>query len=288
MSNVFSFDAERLKQLAEIDRRDWLHIPSANDAVAELLDVCASGRRHDPECVLLTGPPGVGKSMVLKRVERLVNKIFEGQVPKDCNANKAFLRFELAPAPTPNGLARDLLHGGNFPVTASVMSVVQVRALEFIDDMGVQALGCDEFNRVGQTSPRVRAATLDAAKMISNVSGAPLVLAGTPESQTILASDPQLRSRCAVIHLSPWEYGEPFRRFLRTLESTLRLPEPSDLGRDEIANLIFGSSKGITREVCRIVRGSAKRALRQGQSNITKDHIIALLGSSPLAGRGAA
>lgn len=285
MSNAFEIDAHRLKRLSEIDEAVWINFPAAAEAVDRLLNMIAAGRRHDPECALLTGPSGAGKSVILRRVQRIMNELHQASVPQDCLVNQSFLRFETPPQPTPQGLLKGLLLGGGFPVTPSIMRIIEARTLAFLDEVGVQALGCDEFNRIAQSRPSVRAATLDTVKMLSNVAEVPTMLVGTPEAEVTLSSDGQMRSRYTVVRLKPWEFDDDFVDFLDTLEMTLRMPVRSSLADTNVARLIFSASKGITRDVCRIIRGAAKLALRRSEERICEQTIVAYLNGQVRLGR---
>ncbi len=140
----------------------------------------------------------------------------------------------------------------------------------------------DEFQHACGNNQR---ALLNQLKRTMLVSRVPFVPVGTPDSETVLNSDPQLSDRCPVKECSTlnyWSFDNDFRRFLAGYEQFLPFPESSGLSSKRIALEIFekvkicnGASAGKTnlRHITRFLKKVAVKALRSNCDRILEEDI---------------
>ena len=220
----------------------------------------------EPECLLIKGETGAGKTTLYKRYEQ------------------KFLRYE-----TEDGTTVPVL-SATIPVPATVKSLVTklllnlgdhiaesgttlhqtLRIQQLMKACGVELIILDEFQHfIDRDSRKVLETVSDWLKHLLNETRIPIVLIGMSYSDQILDANKQLKRRFAVkMSLDPFGWETPqqqqeFRKFLRTVDTKLPLPKRSNLADQDMAFRFFCASNGFVANVMKIARRATALALER-------------------------
>lgn len=231
----------------------------------------------EPECLLVTGIPGVGKSEIIRMYMNDYPRIntSEGvEVP-------AFAA--IVPKPTTiKSFGTSLLKSLGDPFAErGTTTEITTRLAKFIKDCKVKIIFLDEFQHIPESADPDIAA--DWLKVLIETTRVAVVLFGLPNAAEILEANEQLESRFSNrIYLEPFCWFDnnldkkviegkqkEFKRFLAAIDKELPFPELSDLDSDDIAPRIFYASDGVTRPMMRLIRRASYIALSEGRNSIS-------------------
>jgi replication-associated recombination protein RarA len=258
-------DAERIDW---VRAERWIDYPVALECLAELQAIIEQPPRGRMRNVLIFGPSGVGKSMLLARL--LENNA--GGVDRVGSATAHPVLYVLMP-PTPKPLDffvqvfRSL--GAPVPTTHTV-SKLQTNAVRLLRECHTRTLVIDEINSVLAGSPLQQRAFLQLLRFLSNELRLGLICAGTPEAAHALTGEPQLRSRFVDFKLPRWQNDEALRAFLARLVQSLPLRKPSPVDSPSLRNLIVERSAGLTTTICHVYERAAIAAIRSGREMLDR------------------
>jgi hypothetical protein len=151
-----------------------------------------------------------------------------------------------------------------------------------LQETNTRLLFIDEFQHAWGKNCR---AILNQLKRTMLVSRVPFVPMGTPDTMSLLNSDPQLAGRCPVKDYSTldyWPLSTDFRKFLGGYEQFLPFPEPSNLSTKSMTREIFekvmisdGPTAGKTnlRQITRFLKRAAVKALKSNHRQIQEEDI---------------
>lgn len=230
----------------------------------------------EPECLLVTGPTGAGKTtLATLYAARHPRRIGDGGV-------EAPVLIASIPVPaTAKSLVTRLLVALGDPLAERGTTVGQtVRLVRLVRECGVELIILDEFQHfIDRDSNHVLSTVANWLKDVLNETNVPLVLMGLPYSDVILRSNEQLERRFgrrASLDPFGWETADDrteFRTLLTHLDRALPLDRTSHLGDAEIAYRIFCATGGVLGFVMKLVRRAM--ALAVGRSREALD--LALL-----------
>ncbi len=259
-------------------RSIYIQIPR-HEHILHRIDRCRreSILTAEPECLLILGESGTGKSMIIKRYM------------------KEFVRHEaeehsvvpvlVSTVPAPGSIkyiVTKLLHslGDSLPERGTTLEQT-LRLIKLLKDRRVELIILDEFQHFTEQNNSLRMSSAsDWLKTLIVNTKIPIVLAGLPKSIDILRANEQLRIKYfATETLRPfgWEWGgmeiREFRVFLHRLDESLPLPKRSNLDDIDTSYRLYCASNGIISTVMKIVRRAAGLAIDRNFPKLTSHQL---------------
>lgn len=223
----------------------------------------------EPQCLMLTGPTGVGKSTLLNSYAALYPSVMLAEVTRS-----PLLKVTVpAKATIRNFITRLLVGVGDPLADKGTVGSMELRLLHLMAVCQVEVLMVDDLQHfVDRDSERVLHDISNWLKNLVKATGVTCVIAGLPEAEAVLSANPQLGRLFGdphCLHPFTWDNQHPetiqeFRTFLKTLESLLPLPQPSHLASMETAWRCFVASGGCMAYVMNLVRRATYYAIQQG------------------------
>lgn len=253
----------------------WIGYSAANTILDELDDLINHPRNLRMPCRAIVGDPDNGKSSLLRRcAKRNPNR----EAP-DGLSHVAVGIFETPSAPSERRLYSAILkalrvaHREDAPADKLMAKVVD-RCTEF----GIRLLMADEFHNMLNGSAADQRQFLASLKSLLNMLGVAFAVAGTRDIVTALATDKQFITRFERLALPRWGKSDETRRLLMSLEKVLPLAKPSNIANvADIGTAIMLGGGGTIGGIVRVVKRSAIAAIDDGQEQITKDIVDAVV-----------
>ncbi|MGH9824710.1 MAG: TniB family NTP-binding protein [Blastocatellia bacterium] len=241
--------------------------------ISEKIEYCHQHSKiaAEPECLLITGNTGAGKTTLCKA--------YAGRYPRQMGAEGLMvpvLSTSLPALATAKSVVTRLLSALGDPAPHRGSQNHQtLRLTKLIEECGVELIILDEFQHfIDRDSNNVLQNVANWLKELLNETGVPMILVGMPYSETILRANGQLERRFTVREqLTPfgWESAEQqheFRMFLQYLDELLPLPARSNLSDQEIAFRIYCATLGITGYVMKLIRRAAVIAVMRSMESV--------------------
>lgn len=225
----------------------------------------------EPECLLITGWQGTGKTTLYKSyAEGFPRRV------TDEGAQVPVLATTIPVPATVKSLATQLLHAMGDPKAGEGTGTSQtLRLLGLAEDCGVELIILDEFQHfIDRDSNSILGEVADWLKNLINNSGTPVVLLGMPYSDIILRANAQLERRFTTrVSLEPFGWEEKAKRdelktFLSHLDVKLPLPKQSNLSLHETAFRLYCATNGYVGYLMKLVRGAAHLAIDRSCARI--------------------
>ncbi len=252
--------------LSDYERKELIeHIYITFPRFNRVLDKIAYCHAHskiaaEPECLLITGVQGAGKTTLCRayarRHPRTVTR--EGKVIPVLSTSAPSIT-------TKKSLPTRLLHDLGDGAAERGTSVTQtLRIIKLVKDCGVELIILDEFQHFIDSDSNVVLVNISNwLKDLINVTEKPVVLVGMPHSEVVLTANPQLERRFSMREsLEPfgWDTSskqDEFRSFLKHLDGKLPFPKRSNLASYELAFRIYCATNGFIGYVMKLVRRAA-------------------------------
>lgn len=219
--------------------------------------------------MLISGPSGSGKSTILK--------VFTKKHPRESLPDYEripVLRVETPEVPGGRRFLGAILEAFGFDdYDNSSFETRKIRVKRELEGCKVRILLVDEIHNLLAGSPKLKEETCNLLKGLSNSFDLPIVLAGTERAENVFRYDTQLISRFPVFRLPVWTDGKVYRAFLKMLESTIPLRQPSGLANAELATYILKQSNGVLADIVLTVKNAARLAVLDGSERVTIDHL---------------
>ena len=222
----------------------------------------------DPDCLLLTGEAGAGKTTIYKT--------YAQNYPRQETDEGSIVPIIYTPIPVPatvKGLVQAILKELGDPLYEKGATRDQTnRAYDLLAACQVELIVLDEFHHfIDRDSNKVLKTVCDWLKLLILNTKIPVVLFGLPESKRILEvdlDDKQLSRRFKYRYeLIPFPRNDLgmklFRQFLSDIEEQLPLEEKSGLANKSMAERIYYATDGTIAHVMTLIRKGATFAIKQ-------------------------
>ena len=248
---------------AQTDR--WIGYTRAQQVIRQLDDLMIYPQSLRMPNVLLVARSDNGKSAILHQFVKR-HPVIEGD---DGRLANSVLWFPMPATPTQSSFWSEILyamliaHRQNDPPEKKRRQVID--ALQYAN---VRIIAIDEFNHLtnaGKEAPRL----LAAIKNLGTALRIPIVAAGTQVSIAALNSDPQLKFRFEPAVLDRWTLNSEYLRFLKSYETFLPLPEPSDLASRELATKLYAMGGDAIGGTVKVLKRAAAFAVQHGYQSIS-------------------
>ncbi len=239
-----------------------------HEEIRERIAQCREESRFsaEPNCLLIMGHSGVGKSTIIEHYSREHPRKEDGET----TVIPVLYSRILSPG-TIGSIATGILKslGDPNPVSGTITNKTY-RITNLLIDCMVELLIIDEFQEVlEQNSNNHTLKVSNWLKGIINETRIPIVLVGLPASTGILNINEQLSSRFSCWEtIDPLEWSDDadideLRYFLSSLDDALPFPKRSHLADYSIAFRLFIASSGLLRPLMNVIRTAAKNAIKR-------------------------
>jgi hypothetical protein len=295
----------KLYQLSKQERKELvekIHIDSPRTKkIRKLIEHCQEHSKisAEPECILLSGEPGNGKTTECKMYAR--------RYPSKVEDGKTILPVLYVSIPSPTttkSLPEKLLKEIGDPFWDRGKTTIQtLRLIDLLDALQTELIIMDEFQ--GFIDGKTDRAVLEISNWLKDfINGLqkPVVLAGLPYCDIVLKANDQLDRRFPIretLHPFGWNDlrdRENFREFLKKVDEMLPFEARSNLADQHIAHRIFVATNGVIDFVMKIVRRAAELAIDKDIEKIDlsllarayKDRVKAIISSKGCTEESAA
>jgi len=258
---------ERLSRLESIriTYPRWQHVIEEIGRCHEMHGVAA-----EPQCLLLVGPTGAGKSTLVASYAQRYRPVVD-----EAGIGRPVVKATIPTPATIKSLAMALLAALGDPRAASgTVGSMTYRLTHYFRDCGVELLILDELQHFrDRDSRRVLENASNWLKTLIKETGVSCVLVGLQgEAEEVVRVNRQLArlfGDAQVLLPFAWDEQEPetvreFRTFLELLEGLLPLAEPSGLAELETAGRLYTASEGVVAYLMELVRRATYLAVMQG------------------------
>ncbi|GAA4651560.1 hypothetical protein GCM10023116_38440 [Kistimonas scapharcae] len=279
---AFRHDSITEEQQAKIRQVRECYISSPNlDRILADIHRCRviSQCGGKPECMLVLGEPGAGKTTLREQylrlnprqeqAERTLISVFSTEFPDKTVPRQAAICFL-------EDLGHDLSPKG---ISAPQLTKMLARLMQ---ECGVEISLLDEFQHLIETkSYEVLEDAAKWLKVVINTAGIPVVLFGMPYSRIILEHDDQLAGRFMIQRtIEPFriiskEDRQNFRTFLKVFDESLPFTKTPELHGLEMYPRLFAFSKGNMRRLRNLINFSAEEAILNQDGELTVEHFSA-------------
>lgn len=269
---------KNLAELSDYERKELIErIHLIIPRFTRVLDKIAYCHEHskiaaEPECLLITGVQGAGKTTLCKAYTRRYPRMQtrEGRIIPVLST--------FVPSITTNkSLPTRLLQAlGDGAAEKGTYVTQTLRIIKLVRDCGVEMIILDEFQHFIDSDSNVVLINISNwLKDLINETGKPVALVGMPHSEVVLTANPQLERRFAMREsLEPFGWGAPakereFKLFLQHLDRSLPLPERANFADHEVAFRIYCATGGFIGYVMKLVRRAAILAVERREDRVS-------------------
>jgi hypothetical protein len=249
----------------------WVGFERAQLAVDEL-----ERRFHYPSCarmpcLLLYGDSGMGKTMIVEKVERQHPSSYEERRGLTL---RPVLSVQMPPNPDERRFYTRLLEvlGAPYSVRDQIGSL-EGRVLHLLERIETKLLFIDEVHHLLAGTYREQRRALNLLKFLTNELKIVVVAVGTSDAFHALETDAQVASRFEPFLIPRWIASDAFRSFVVAYGKLLPLRKPSPFGEPAMIQALLSLCDGITGRVTGLLGRAAERAIADGSEQIDENGI---------------
>jgi replication-associated recombination protein RarA len=244
----------------------WVAFPRAGVAVEEL-----ERRFHYPTCarmpcMLLYGDSGMGKTMILEKMERQHPRSYD---ERSGITKRPVLIIQMPPSPDERRFYSRILEVLGAPYSLrEQIGALEGRVIHLLKEMGTQLLFIDEVHHLLAGSQRDQRRALNLLKFLTNELKIVMVAVGTSDAFHALQTDVQVASRFEPLLIPRWTATDAFRAFVVAYGKLLPLRKASPFGEPDMIRALITQSAGITGRVTWLLARAAEIAIQDGSEFI--------------------
>lgn len=165
----------------------------------------------------------------------------------------------------------------------ATLALLESLVLRLLSEIRPRLLVIDEVHSLQAGTVREQTRFLNMLRFLGNELRIPLVCVGTQQARNALRTDDQLVRRFEALALPPWQNDEDFSGLIGSLQRTLPLRRPSEIGERTLKRLVEVTA-GITAGIFSLVTMLAIAAIESGEERIVagdiddKRRVLSLLG----------
>jgi len=233
----------------------------------------------EPECLLLLGLPGVGKTKITQDYEAQFAAQRSGKI-----TSRPVLRISVGTPAHESDLATNILRTFGDPRAQRDSTGARTqRAIGFMQDFQVEMIIFDDIQHfVDRRDSNALPAVSNWLKILIKDTNVACVLVGLQDqAERVVTGNIQLAAlfgASCIVEPFQWAYLDSdikkvtdFQKFLRKLEGLLPFNEPSGLFERELAWRCFVASDGILRPLMKLIRRASYLALIQRRESLTQE-----------------
>jgi type II secretory pathway predicted ATPase ExeA len=269
---------ERIRRI-RADR--WINYSRAQQALEKLEALLAFPQRARMPNLLIVGASGMGKTMIVEKFARDHPSHFDSVTGR---MNMPVIVVQMVPGPDEARFYKRLLAAIGAPEPSrATLSVLESLTLRLLSEIRPGLLVIDEVHSLQAGTVREQTRFLNMLRFLGNELRIPLVCVGTQQARNALRTDDQLVRRFEAFALPPWQNDAEFGGLIGSLQRTLPLRQPSEIGERMLKRLVEVTG-GITAGVFSLMGMLAIAAIGSGAERIVagdvadKRHVLALLG----------
>jgi ATP-dependent Clp protease ATP-binding subunit ClpA len=262
-------DAKSRIKLVQTAR--WVGFNRAQLAVDEL-----ERRYHYPSCarmpcMLLYGDSGMGKTMILEKMERQHPNSYE---ERRGITLRPVVSVQMPPSPDERRFYTRMLEvlGAPYSIRDQI-GALEGRALDLLKKIGTKLLFIDEVHHLLAGSQREQRRALNLLKFVANELKIVVVVVGTQDAFHALQTDTQVASRFEPLLIPRWTATDAFRAFIVAYGKLLPLRKASGFGEPAMIQTLIKHSSGVTGRVTWLLGRAAERAIEDGSERIVETDI---------------
>lgn len=274
----------------EVIERIYVRYPRSEQLFGRI-DYCRvhSKIAKDPDCLLITGEQGTGKTSLAERYEKKFPRRTETRHVDGMTKIITIVPVLMVTCPTKateKSLVETFLTAlGDSEASKGSLTTQTLRLCAYIETCETEILIVDEFQHFQERDRnRILKDVANYLKEIIIRTNRPMILTGMPYSVGILDDNPQLNRRFKRASLDPlkWEPQPPkeaagieseFKIFLSFLDDALAsvFGMHSNLGDETMALALYTATAGNIDRLMRLIHLAAARALNCGLKKLDSD-----------------
>jgi replication-associated recombination protein RarA len=244
----------------------WVAFPRAGIAVEELQRRFHYPTRARMPCMLLYGDSGMGKTMILEKMERQHPKSYD---ERRGITKRPVLIIQMPASPDERRFYTRILDVLGAPYSLrEQMAALEGRVIHLLQEMGTQLLFIDEVHHLLAGSQREQRRALNLLKFLTSELKIVIVAVGTSDAFHALQTDVQVASRFEPLLIPRWSETEALRAFVVAYGRLLPLRKASPFGEPEIIRALITQSAGITGRVTWLLGRAAEMAIQDSSEFI--------------------
>ena len=261
----FQLTKEQQAQMAQFQKTIWVNYPLARSTVIQLSRMITFADQLRPECALILGNTGSGKTLLAKKL--LLEMVRQHKYQWE---DFLFVTMPASVRGSPvKSLLREILRGLNHDLSKKISvseGVLQTAVRNTLFHANLKAIIFDEAHHIVRSDTmRTLEGIAEELKAIQTFARAPLFLIGTPSLKKVILFNSEVRNRFSAVFELPPLTEEVFPSFVANVETLYTNVDSPSLACDSDAvSLLFNLSEGCIATTVRLVKNSIITSVFEG------------------------
>ncbi|HAI32283.1 MULTISPECIES: TniB family NTP-binding protein [unclassified Thalassospira] len=263
-------EASRDEQIHWLNTPKWFPYDTGNRMLEKIEAMIKHPPTHRMPSMMLVGETNNGKTMIL---EEALSRHPRRSIPEEEADQIPVIFITMPPGPELRRFYKQVLDKvGAVHRPSDTTANLESQVLHVLKGVGTRLIIIDELHNISEGKFTQQRQFLNMLRFLSNELRLSFICAGTKKAIRTIQTDDQLANRFKPYNLPEWKDGKDYRRFLYFLESTLPLPEPSNLHKSELARTILTISERTVGEMVSYVKEATFIALDESSAHLKPHH----------------